>query len=62
MIKVYFEIPSSKKSKLVAIFENEDTYMACFNVLEELAHKQGCIITESIDSSQDLVGDSCLFT
>jgi hypothetical protein len=48
MVKVYFE--TSGYAELVAIFDNEETYMVCLHSLEKLALENGFdIVTESID-------------
>lgn len=48
MVKVYFE--TSGYAELVAIFDNEETYMVCLSSLEKLALKNGFdIVTESIE-------------
>lgn len=46
MIKVYFE--SGRHAELVATFESEIVYMACFPILEVLASEQRMIVTESV--------------
>lgn len=49
MVKVYFETEHPGHAKLIAIFDDEDTYMACFPALEKLKKKHGWdIITESV--------------
>lgn len=58
MIKVYFE--SSKDGKtsdghwaeLVAIFNNEETYMMCVPALEAYAKENRMIVTESIEEEE----------
>lgn len=47
MIKVYFET-DNWFCMPVAYFDDEDTYMACLPALEELAEKNGYIVTESL--------------
>ena len=46
-IKVYFE--SKSTSELIAIFQEEETYMACVPSLEKLAKKHRMILTESVN-------------
>lgn len=58
MIKVYMETNST--AELVAIFENEETYLACLPALEKLKKKHNFDeITESVESYSidDLVID-----
>lgn len=50
MVKVYFE--TNSYAELVAIFDNEETYAACFPALEELAKKHGYFITESVEQEE----------
>lgn len=54
MVKVYFEMDGSY-AELVAIFDDEDTYMACLPALEKLRKKHGFdLVTESIIDSMDM--------
>ena len=46
-ITVYFEAKAGAHQ--VAQFDNEETYMACFPALEQLAMLKGYIITESVN-------------
>lgn len=47
MVKVYFETGSY--SELVAIFDDEETYDACYKSLEKLAKKHNfTYVTESV--------------
>jgi hypothetical protein len=46
-VKVYFE--SGVHAELVAIFDNEKTYMTCLPALESLARERGMIVTETIE-------------
>jgi len=47
MVKVYFE--TSVYAELVAIFDNEETYLACFPALEKLMKRDGFeFISESV--------------
>ena len=51
MISVYFE--SGYTSEEVAMFHDEETYMACLPSLEELARKQNWKrVTETIDDQE----------
>lgn len=53
LVKVYFE--TSSHAELVAIFDDEDTYMACLPALEKLRKKHGFdMVTESIIDSMDM--------
>lgn len=49
MVRVYFETPNHSYADLVAIFDDEDLYMACLPVLEKQAKENRMIVTESID-------------
>ena len=46
MINVYFE--STSHADLVAQFDNEETYMACVEVLDRLDYENHMIVTESV--------------
>jgi hypothetical protein len=48
-ITVYFEAGAG--AHVVAQFDNEETYIACFPVLEQLAMLKGYTITESKEAS-----------
>ena len=51
MVKVYFEMDGSH-AELIAIFDDEDTYIACLPALEKLRKKHGFdMVTESIVDS-----------
>ena len=47
VITVYFEAKAG--AHVVAQFDSEETYMACFPALEQLAMLKGYIITESVE-------------
>ncbi len=47
MVKVYFE--SSSHAELVAIFEDEDLYSKCLDVLQKEANNHRMIVTESVE-------------
>ena len=47
MTKVFFE--SDKHSELIAIFENEETYLKLLPSLENLAREQKMYVTESVE-------------
>ena len=47
MITVYFEAKAG--AHIVAQFDSEETYMACFPALEQLAMLKGYTITESVN-------------
>lgn len=54
MIKVYFEMEGSY-SELVAIFDDEQTYYACYPALERLRKRHGFdLITESVLDDQKI--------
>jgi hypothetical protein len=46
-VTVYFEAKSG--AHVVAQFDEEETYLACFPALEQLAMLKGYIVTESMD-------------
>lgn len=46
MIVVYFE--SGTHAEVVAKFANEEVYLACFPILEEMAKGQRMVVTESV--------------
>lgn len=48
MVVVYFQDEKNISSELVATFQDEELYMACLPILEVLAKKQRCIVTESV--------------
>lgn len=52
MIKVYFE--SKTHAELVAIFNDEATYLYCVDKLEKMAKSYGMIVTETIDEENDI--------
>lgn len=53
MIKVYFE--TKGYAKLLAIFDNEETYDACYYALDLLRQQEGYdIMTESVINDIDL--------
>jgi hypothetical protein len=50
MVKVYFETENSKYAELVAKFDSEETYAACFEALQSLAKKNGFdFVSESVE-------------
>ena len=51
MIKVYFE--SGSHAELVATFQDEALYVACFPTLEAEAKKSNMIVTESIEEEEE---------
>lgn len=54
MVKVYFEMEGSH-AELIAIFDDEDTYIACLPALEKLRKKHNWdLVTESIIDSTDM--------
>jgi hypothetical protein len=46
MVKVYFE--SSNHAELVALFKDEETYLACAEALDKEAEKHRMFVTTSI--------------
>jgi predicted RNase H-like HicB family nuclease len=50
MITVYFEAKAA--AHIVAQFDSEETYMACFPALEQLASLKGYTITESVNDEE----------
>ena len=50
-VKVYFE--SKNHAELVATFDTEELYIACFPALEEEAKKHRMILTESCEDYND---------
>lgn len=50
MVKVYFE--QNGYAELVAVFNNEETYIACLPALEARAKEQGMIVTESVEENE----------
>ena len=66
MVKVYFETTKDgihadgKYAELVAIFDSEETYYKCSEVLEEFAKESDMIVTESVEdwnTLDELTGD-----
>ena len=57
MVKVYFETKNNSYSEIVAIFEEETMYDACYSTLAALAFSRDMIMTESVDELEikDLV-------
>jgi hypothetical protein len=53
MVKVYFE--TDVHAELVAIFDSEETYDACFEALEKLRKKHGFdFISESVVDEKEI--------
>ena len=52
MVKVYFE--SNGYAELVAIFDDNDTYVMCAKILERFAKRSGMILTESVEDEIEL--------
>jgi hypothetical protein len=53
MVKVYFE--TGIHAELVAIFDSEETYDACFDALEKLRKKHGFdFISESVEDEKQI--------
>lgn len=50
MVKVYFEMDRPKAAELVAIFDTEETYSACYPALYRLCRDNNWdYITESVE-------------
>lgn len=47
MITVYFETENNSYSEQVAVFADNELYMACLPALEKLASEARMIVTES---------------
>jgi len=47
-IKVYFETPKGSYAEEIATFNDEETYDACYPILEKIAKKYRYILTESL--------------
>lgn len=60
MVKVYFETskdghtPDGSYSEMVAIFDSEQTYNLCLNLLEKEAERYGMIVTEVVEEENSL--------
>lgn len=52
MVKVYFE--GRNCSELVAIFDNDNTYAICAEILECFAKRNGKVLTESVEEDIEL--------
>lgn len=53
MVKVYFE--TGIHAELVAIFDSEETYDACYEALEKLREKHGFdFISESVEDEKQI--------
>ena len=53
MVKVYFE--TGVHAEMVAIFDSEETYDACFEALEKLRIKHGFdFISESVEDEKNI--------
>ena len=55
-IVVYFETPKVLYAEVVAQFASEELYMACLPMLEEIAQRDGFIVSESV-REDDVVTD-----
>jgi hypothetical protein len=49
MVTVYFEAKAG--AHVVALFDSEETYMACLPALEKLGESKGYIVTESLNET-----------
>ena len=53
MIKVYFETPKNSYAELVAIFDSEETYIACLPSLKKLAKENGFqYVTDTVEDAE----------
>ena len=53
-VKVFFETPQGSYAEEIATFNDEETYDACYPILEKIAKKHRYILTESlIEDSED---------
>jgi len=63
-VVVYFETPNLSYSEVVAKFSSEETYNACLPILENLAQRDGFIVTESVKGEptidQNDITDICI--
>jgi hypothetical protein len=55
-IVVYFETPKVLYAEVVAQFASEELYMACLPILEQIAERDGFIVSESV-REDDFVTD-----
>ncbi len=55
-IVVYFETPKVLYAEVVAQFASEEMYLACLPILEDMAQRDGFIVTESV-REDDVVTD-----
>lgn len=53
-IVVYFETPKHSHAEVVAQFADEDLYDACFPALEQIAKRDGWVITESVREDENV--------
>ena len=47
-VVVYFETPKVLHAEVVATFDSEELYQACFGALEHVARQRGMIVSESV--------------
>jgi hypothetical protein len=52
MITVFLEPHSHAWAEQIATFESEEIYMLCVPALELMAASRGCIITESMETTE----------
>jgi hypothetical protein len=55
-IVVYFETTKVLYAEVVAQFASEEMYLACLPILEDMAQRDGFIVTESV-REEDVVTD-----
>ena len=48
LVKVYFETFKGSYAEEIATFNDEETYDACYPILEKIAKKHRYILTESL--------------
>jgi len=55
-VVVYFETPKVLYAEVVAQFSSDELYMACLPILEQIAERDGFIVSESVREN-DFVSD-----
>lgn len=58
MVVVYFETPNHSYAEIVAVFDSEDLYNACYQALEKKAKEAGMVVTESCGLTEEEVAES----
>lgn len=57
MVVVYFETPNHSYAEIVAVFDSEGLYNACYQALEEKAKKARMVVTESCGLTEEEVAE-----